>query len=355
MLSPNDITLHLQDLLPLLTDLFHDELPVSNGVVSGGILTITLPSGHGLVADDQIYINEALIKNQISSLIVNSDDTVSYITNSEHDLTAYSTTGHKNKWPKGLSVTLDDDGTTTEVNLIPDSSGVPNNNEFVGLDGSPIYTIDGNQYLLENRSIGVTGFKTITGVTATTLTIDLSDVPSVPDGPLVMDHILTNVRVAHVVDVNRAEEIYTTQSTDKAWLFVIMTDREPSKDRSNNDDFTSLPNSSQKLLNIRQDFSTLVILPTANKVGATDAKTTAYVDLFVILNKCLHGWKDTGYNGDGQGTYNTSYYAHVYEWEHRIQINFESGYINNKTVALRELDFTQTIFDEGESNGSIEF
>lgn len=355
MPSPNEIALQLQDYLPLLTDRFHDALPVTGAVVSGGILTITFGDPHGLVAGDKIYINEALIRNKIDSIIVNVDDTVSYITENIHDLTAYRSAGHGNTWPEGLAVTLELPA-ITPVTLIPDATGVPHEKEFVGIEDSPVFPITGNEYLLENRSEGVTGFKDISTVPdPTTITIDLSNVPDVPDGLLVMSNILTKIRVTVVANIERAEEIYTEQSDEKAYLFVIMLDRQASKDRANNDDLTSLPASSEKLLNIRQEFSTLVFVPTEDYLGASETKNWVYVDLINILLKCLYGWRETGYIGDGESKYNTAYYTHAFDWESRQQINFENGYFNRNTVALRKIGFTQTIFDKGDSDGKIDY
>ena len=355
MLSPDQIVRHLQDCLPLLTDRFHDKLPVTSGSVSSGILTLSFPEEHGMVSGE-IFINRALIKNRIVSVIENSDNTISYITEHEHDLTAYSSLGHGGTWPEGLRVTLSIDDIITEVELVPDPSSVPHTTEFVGKAGSVVFVPSGDEYLLENRSVGLIGFKTILSVpTPTTLTIDLSDVPPIPDGDIGISDILINVRVAHVSDIQRAEEIYTSQGGGNAWLFVIMLDRVPSKDRANSDDFTSLPGSSLKNLDIEQDFSTVCFVPTSDDLGASSSKSWTYKELFIILGKCLHGWENTGYNGDGQALYTTAYYAQVYGWQSRVRIDFRDGYQNRNTVALRRVEFTQTIFDQGVSNGSIEY
>jgi hypothetical protein len=227
----------------------------------------------------------------------------------------------------------------------------------VGVDGSPVFTPTGNEYLLENRSVGVVGFKDISSTpTSTTVEIDLTGVPSIPDGPLVMSEVLTNVRVAHVADIQRAEDLYTSQGNNQAWCFVIMLDREPSKNRNSDDDFTGISaNGTLKELDIRQDFSTVCFYPCSDDLGASISKSWTYTDLFIILVKCLHGWEDTGYNGDGQAVYNTAYYAQAYEWQSRSRIDFKDGFLNKTSVALRRLEFTQTIFDKGESSGSIDY
>lgn len=357
MPSPQEIVLQLQDCLPLLTDRFHDVLPVTGAVVSGGILTITFPTAHNLIAGKLIFINQALIRNELTSIVTNADDTVSYFTKDIHDLTAFSSDGHGNTWPDGLSVTLELPGPVQViVTLVPDTTGVPHETEFVGIEGSPTPTITGNEFLLENRALGVLGFKTIATVPDTlNITIDLSDVPPVPDGPLEMSHILNNIRVSTVSNIQRAQEIYTKQSDPKAYLFVVMLDRTSSKNRENDDDFISLPESSERLLNIRQQFETLVLVPTEDDLGASDTKSFVYTDLFVILLKCLYGWEGTGYISDGEAVYNTGYYAHGFTWEVRQQIDFTSGFENNNTVALREITFKQTIFDKGDSIGQIDF
>lgn len=354
MLTPSDITLQLQKTLPLLTDRFHDSLPVTSAVVSSGILTITFPENHNLEVGNQIMINDVWIKNRISNIITNADDTISYFTANEHDLTAYYSLGHKNIWPDGLTVEILVDSIFYTVDLVPDPSGIPNKFEFVGIKNSPVFPITGNEYLLENRTLGVLGFQTITAKTDLTIEIDLSNVPSIPDGPLIMSKILTNVRVCTVVNAERAEEIYTSQVPGKDYCFVIMLDREASNDRMNDDDFVSLPGSSLKMLNIRQQFSTLIISPTDNDLGASEIKSLIYTTIFTILLKCLYGWESTGYISDGDSVYNTAYYGHSFDWETRQRITFEDGFLNNGNVAFRRLEFTQTIFDEGESSGSID-
>lgn len=356
MITPDQIAVYLQECLPSLTDRFHDQLPVASGLVSGGILTITFPDPHGLLVGEEILVNKALIRNEIVNVITNSDDTISYITQNVHDLTSFRSDGHGGTWPEGLTQVININGIDTTINLINDPSAVPHETEFVGEVGSPTFTPAGNDFLLEDRAIGVKGFKDVATVpTTTTITIDLSDVPSIPDGPLVIDNVITSIRVTQVADIERARELYTNLPEQKAWLFIIMLDRTASKNRQNEDDFVSLPASTKKMLSIRQEFSTLVIVPTANNLGAGDVKSWTYVDLFAILNTCLYGWRGTGYTSDGQAEYNTGYYSHAYEWEARIDIDFTDGFENGKTVALRKLIFTQTVFDKGESSGEIDY
>lgn len=358
MPSPQEIVLQLQDCLPRLTDRFHDELPVTGAIVSSGILTITFPSAHGLSVNEKIFINQALIRNEITSIVTNADDTVSYFTKDIHDLTAFRGTGHGNTWPEGLSVTLELPGpTTVVVTLVPDATGVPHENEFVGIEGSPTPSITGGEFLLENRAVGVLGVKTVATVPDTlNITIDLSDVPDVPDGPLDISHILNNVRVTTVANIDRATEIYTKQDDPKGYIFVVMLDRVASKNRQNDDDFKSLPLSQLRLLNIREQFSILVLMPTEDNLGASDIKSFVYKEIFSILLKCLYGWEGTGYISDGESIYNTSYYAHAFDWEVRQQIDFTSGFENNNnTVALRQITFKQTVFDAGDSDGQIDF
>jgi hypothetical protein len=356
MLTPEQICLRLQESLPLLTDRFHDLLPVQASVVSSGILTLIFATAHGLVTEDQIFINSAKIRNRISNAEVTVDGTVSFTTENEHDLTAYMEERPGRVWPGGKSVELELPTGNVTYNLDPTAAGVPTRYNFEAVEGTPVPAITGEEYLLETRALGVLGSKVITSVpTPTTLTINLVDVPDVPDGPIIMDSILTSIRVSIVADAKRAKKIYTQQAEEKAYMFVIMTDRDVSKSRRNTDDFTSLPESSLKLLNIMQQFSTLVILPTEDDLGAGEVQSWVYSRLFVIMNQCLYGWEKTGYNGDGPGEYNTATYEHVYDWQARAQIDFSDGFINNQTVALRELNTEQTIFDEGKSDANIEY
>lgn len=343
MLTPSQIVLRLQESLPFLTDQFHDELPVTSGLVINGILTVTFPTPHGLTAGDEIFINDVLIRNRINTAELTADNTVRFTTNAEHDLTAYVGNNAGSTYPEGLSVLVEYPSGQETLLLDPTPAGVPGAYVFEAKEGTAVPTITGEEYLLEDRAIGVRGFKTIDTVpTTTTLTIDLSDVPAIPNGSLVMSNILTNIRVSLIADQARAEKVYTSQGINKAYMFVITEDRTVSKSRSNNDDFPSLPASGEKQLSIRQPFSTLVILPTSDDLGAVTANLFAYGELFTILNMCLYGWSETGYVSDGQASYNTAYYAHTYEWETRALINFTDGYQNTESVALRNQGFTQT-------------
>lgn len=355
MLSPSQIALHLQECLPLLTDRFHDLIPVTSGSVSSGILTLTFPSAHGLTAGRKVMINSALIRNKITSAALTVDNTVRFETESQHDLTAFMEERPGRQWPDGQSVTLELPSGKVTYNLDPTAAGVPSPTLFEAIEGTPVPPITGSEYLLENRSIGLLGAKEITSTpTTTTITIDLSDVPSIPDGPIIIENIITKVRVAIAVDSKRAEKIYTKKGNGKDYLFVIMEDRDVSQNRGNNDDFKSLPGSSLRLLNVIQNFSTLILMPTANDLGAGSVTEFAYVDLFDILIACLYGWEGSGYTGDGQVEYNTSYYGHAYDWQSRHQIDYTDGFRDKQTVAFRELDTTQTIFDEGDSDANID-
>jgi hypothetical protein len=320
MITPTEIVLQLQANLPLLTDRFHDSRHITSASVSSGILTLNLEAGHNIAIGSTIYINEGIIPNELIDSYVTVDNTVRYTTAVEHDLTAYAEERPNRNYPQGKSVVIDDNGTERELKLDPTSAGVPSRTMFETDVDVPIIPITGNEYLLEDRDIGLKGFKKVLASNPTSITVDLSDVPPIPDGQVFINNILTNIRVSIVSDLERAEEIYTSQSEDKAYLFVIMLDREPSQNRANTDDFTSLAGSGLKMLNLMQDFSTLVIIPSENDLGAGIEKDWVYTDLFVILNKCLYGWQDTAYNGDGQAVSNTSYYGHSFDWQSRQRL-----------------------------------
>lgn len=356
MITPAQVVTQLQTCLPLLTDRFHDVLPVTSGSVSSGILTITLPTGHGITAGQKIFIPSALIRNEITAVFVDpGDDSVRYTTAAEHDLTAFMSERPGRQYPEGLTVILEIAAAQVVVTLDETAAAVPAKDMFEAPDGAPTFVPDGTQFLLENRSVGIVGQKVVDTAGATTITIDLSDVPSIPDGPVIMTNILTSVRIAMVADIERAQEVYTKQAVPKAFLFVIMLDITPSKDRDNNDDFVGLPGSSFRISNLMQEFSTVVILPTDNDLGGGDTKAFAYSDLLIILIRCLYGWQETAFNGAGQSSYNTAAYSHAYDWQSRQQINFTDGFENTTNVALREIVTEQTIFDAGDSDANIEY
>lgn len=356
MITPDEVVTQLQTCLPLLTDRFHDVLPVTSGLVSSGILTITLPAGHGLIVGQQIFIPTALIRNEITAVVVDpGDDSVRYTTLAEHDLTAFMVERPGRQYPEGKTVILEIASIQVVVTLDSTAAAIPAINMFEAPDGAPVFIPSGSEFLLENRAVGIVGAKTIDTAGATTITVDLSDVPSIPDGALIMDSILTSVRIAMVADADRAEKVYTKQTEPKAYLFVIMGDITPSKNRENDDDFVSLAGSSFRISNLMQEFSTLAILPTDNDLGGGQTKAFAYSDLLLILLRCLYGWQETAFDGAGQSKYNTAAYSHAYDWQSRQQIDFTDGFENTTSVALREIETEQTIFDAGDSDANIEY
>lgn len=350
IVTPSMIVSQLQECLPKYTDIFYDSVTVTAASVASNVLTLTIP-GHSLQVGNQILINTALIRNKITAVSLTGDDTLRFTTEDVHDLTAFMSERPGNQWPPGASVTIEN---LQIYDLDTTAAGVPSNTMFETIPGYSLPTLSEDEYLLENRSLGAKGFQEIVSVTTDTITVNLTGVPDIPDGDVIITEILTSIRVSMAPDFERAKKAYTKQSSGKAWLFVIMTDREPSKSRNNTDDAISLPESGIAELNILAGFSTVVFLPTDDQLTGTVSQSLAYSDIFTTLLTCLYTWNGVGYSGDGIAEYNTAYYAHTYDWWVRQRIDYTDGYENDSTVAFRFLDFKQIIFDEGESNASID-
>lgn len=354
MIKPSDIVIQLQKELPVQSSLFHDVITPVSGVVASDILTVN-SVGHGLSVGQQIYFTGVLIRNKITDVVLTSDDTLRFTTEDPHDLTAAMTARITRNWPPGESVDIEN---IQEYSLDETAAGVPATDMFETTSGFSLPVLSGDEYLLENRSLGVNGFQTVaTVIDDDNFTVDLTtntDAPSVADGTVILTDIITAIRVGLVPDIQRAKDIYSKQSTNQAWCFVIMTDMEVSKSLNNTDDMVSLPDSTFRELNIEQQFSTLIFLPTDETVAAPGVIDLVYVDVFASLLKSLYGWEGVGYRGGGVAEYNMSFYAQEYEWWFRNRIDFTDGWENTTSVAWKVLDFTQTILEFGDLNATPE-
>lgn len=350
MLTPLDILTHLQTYLPALTTLFSDSISGATATVAGNVVTVATPSAHGLSPGTKVAFAAGQFQNPVTATFLNPDDTVRFTVGSDHDLTQPKFFDDPDELVlSGVGAPWD--GTHKIV-------AVPNRRTFeVALPTGETTAPAPAGLLVEDRPAGITGLQTVATVpTSTTFTVDLSGVPDPPAGTVQSISVVTQIRVAGAEDAERAAQIYARSSASDAnarpWLFLMMTGTDASKDRETFSDaiagFTVQDLRKQTLL---QNFATIAILPTADDKTGFTAMSQAHSEIFRALASALYSFRfedpDTSIryvtvsNGHGPGTYDTSRYTHVYDWQVPTVVTYANGFDRQADVAFR--DITQTL------------
>lgn len=343
-LTPSTIVSHLKSYLPRFTDMFTETLTVSAADISAGnILTVTA-TAHGKTPGQYILITTGTVRNSLiaSSLI---DPTVKFTTGYDHDLTKphlkyddyYLTMGgFSSTWNGQHEIIEVSNRRNFEVNLPSGEVAAP--------------AVDGSQYLLEALPKGV--YQIATTPDLNTLTIDLSSARTLPIGMVDGLEIVSGYRISAAADINRARDVYGQQSSGNAYLFVIMSDTDVSKDRYiENDSISELTRKGDMFLRLIQSFSTTVFIPTTEDIAGASAQDLAYDEIFDSLLRSLFGFSIDGslYRavcipaGMGQGEYNSAFYTHVYDWQLPFTLNFEAGIPQETDIAFRNMDYNHLI------------
>ena len=353
MITPTEITKHLQTYLPLFTDKFTSLLTVASASVGAANIVTVNSVDHDLSVGDSVVVTAGTIRNVLTVSLLDAS-TVIFTTTAEHDLVR-------------PSLDLDDDeitlagftGALTAWNDTFTILDVPTRNKFtVALASGEVAApaITGAEYLIEERSAGLNGMVTVDTVpTDDSFTIDYSSVPSMPVSVIDNMAIIESVRIYAAADFKRAQALYTKQTVGDCCLYVIMTDGDVSKDRHTlNDGTAGLTKQDLGKLSILRNFSTVVFIPTGADLSGSAAQDLAYSTIMIALLQTLFGFTDFAGGsaiqylavptGDGPTEYNTAYYGHTYEWQLPHTITFEDGFLVQQDVAFRDIAETFNMF-----------
>jgi hypothetical protein len=359
MITPRDVMAHLWRYLPSVTNLFNEQLTITNVTVTGGLITGTITAGTPTV-DQKLLLSGIKVRNPIVAYVNNGDGTARFTTAHDHD----QTEPHQRLDTQQLQL----GGITPSVwNGLHSIDSIPNRRTFeikliesLTLDGS--WTFDGTYvldevtpptggYLIEQPT-GVLGIGTVTAVVGTTVTIDPAEGIFHYDGVIDTITVNTRIRARAAADITRAEAIYTKQGAAKPFIFVIMTDVSVSKDRHTpNDGLATFTKQDMRLLRLLQNFAIAVFIPTADDIGGDNAQHMAYGEIYSALTKIFYGFGFSDESaidyvtvsaGHGPGLYNSAYYLHVYDWQVPNVITFESGFDGQSPfitdVAFRDIN-----------------
>ena len=359
MITPSQLTRHIKTYLPIFTDKFTQSLTVDSASVSIlNVLTVSSVA-HGLSVGDEIVLTGGFVRNPLSASALEGTTQVKFTTKYDNDQT-------QPQLPKDQQ-TLELAGFTggdTVWNGEHTIIGIPNRRNFIidlpaGETVAP--TVDESQYLIESVFKGV--YTVATTPDADTLTIDLSDNPTLPPGTVDSLGIIIGFNICACADFDRAVAIYTAQQAPSAYLFVIMTDGDVSKDRHTfSDALANFTAGDEARLDALRNFSTVVFFPTDDDTSGVDAQDLAYDSVYSALLATLFGYRDNDDSaiqfmavpkGDGPARYNTAYYAHGYDWQMPTVLTFENGFLQDNNVAFRDIAATFKLFNDAQAEMSV--
>lgn len=353
MIIPSDIVRHLKTYLPIFTDKFTDFLTIASASIGAGNILTVNSVAHGLSASKNIVISSGTVRNPLSASVLDEDN-VRFTTKFNHDLIRPSLPGDDQTLIlSGFGNVWDGEHQIIDVQSRESFSiALPS-----GETTAP--AVDETQYLIEDRSAGLKGVQEVDTVpTADSFTVNITGVPELPIGPVDGLKIISGFRISAAADFNRAKAVYSKQPDGDAYLFVIMTDHDISKDRHTlNDAVAGFTRQDTMLLRTLQNFSTTVFLPTTNDLSGVAAQDEAYRPLYIALLASLFGFQEEDEAiqyvavpaGSGPAEYNTAYYAHVYDWQSPGSLTYEDSFDQWPDVAFRDIAQTLKLFNDSEA------
>lgn len=334
------IVKHLRETLPRYTNLFGDTVSIASLVNNSGVVTATTTDPHELSNNDYIYVKGALTQITITDITRNGDVATAH-TASDHDFT---------------------DNFQQTVNIIgAEQAGYNGEHDFIHqanrltftfkVDSSTITPATGSPKLIKNLKGGYNGYHQITVADEYTFTYQIT---SNPESPALGDILFTKgVRISSSVSLARAIQSYTDQTTStndkRLWMFVVLGNTNPSRDRYTMTDRTGLTIKGQDIrTTIIEPFSLYIFTPTINEIAASNSRDLMS-DLYVYIIKSMLGlYIPSGFVdstpfgistlGHGYIEYDYAYYIHEFKFEYSYTITYEDSLDTDTSVAFRDIE-----------------
>lgn len=343
-MKASDIVKQLWLVMPTLTDLFTDDLDVVSITSAGTTATVTTSAAHGLATGDVARIFGALVPNTITSL-TQVDNVASATTSVPHDLTE----GFSGSKIDPITIT---GATETEYNGSHNLLTQPDKNNFTyQITGDPSSPATGSPVLLEDLKFGYNGLFNITVTNPTAFTYTIPKALGSPASGTIFCRV--RPRISALISQSRAEQVYTSQATDKLWAFVVLGERIANKDRATLTDATS---SIGEGTTFRQflihPFAIYLFIPTTAEIGGNEARDLSN-DLLTQFTSSLarllfpSGFVENPYSGvvfqaDNLAAFNGSFYVHEYIFEGTEYITYDDTNTPDIGVAFRDIDMSIT-------------
>jgi len=336
-----ELIIQLQKFLPKFTDKFSSNIAIASITSSALLATATTSAAHGLSTGNVVNIVGALSPVAITS--ISRSGTVATVTTTDnHDLT-------DKVFP---TVTLSGtseaifNGTFTFLNQV-------NRKTFtftVADSGATIAT--GGQLEDPGAAGGYDGLVAVTVISTTVFTYALILVQS--SAAIVTNaQVRQAIRITGAVDLDRAKVMYTKQSTDDFWAFVILEDVIVSKDRHGfNDANSSEGSSGSRRQQIIQPFIVIVYAPATDDLSGRLVRDDMEAIAPAMYQSLVQFKPDTGlaeganmgvtFVGSGTIEYATAYYAYGFRFELLANIENADTIEHSFDVAFRDISLTMS-------------
>ena len=347
-MKASDIITQLHRMMPIFTNKFNTELPISSLTMTGLTVTATTASPHGLSTGNVINIQGAIAPNPISSL-TQTGNIASAVTSTPHSL--------KKGWDDTVNVSgaVESDYNGVKTLLSTDSQ-----TEFTyQIENDPTSPATGSPVLNEVFPFGYNGLVQITVTSPTTFTYaSIKNLNSPATGTIVAN---TNIRISGSVDLQKALDSYTAQNDKALWAFVVMEDVVQSKNRavtSDADNQFSAPDDPRSRL--LQNFSIYVFATATAELSARLLRDDME-DVNVFLVNSIMGFEaPSGFTEQGLSKiifvshnlelYNSGIYIHRFQYQTFFDITFDDTVQPQLVGPFRKLDliFRDPIVTDGD-------
>jgi hypothetical protein len=363
-MEAEDVVRQLMARMPQLTDLFSTNIDALGLTSSGTTVTANVPA-HGLTVGSLFAIEGAHANCPIASIV--RVGTVATVTTSvNHDLTfdiqQQRILKTQNKPP--LSVDLKG---ATESEFVGNFEllSVPNRTNFtVRVDdagpsnssGSP-YVIDGVSFSPSSTSFSYNGTFNVSAV----VDVDNIQYETPKSFPLPADitdgeiKLKKDFQISRSATFERAKAAYTSQkgvNAKKIWLFVVTDDIAASKDRhTQSDGVAVIGRQNDPRQQVLFPVSVFAFRNVTTEIAGAETKDLMNSDILSALFQSLLGSKiptplksgtvnQLVFVQAGLFDYDSSFYAHAFQFERISDISFEDTVGYSPDVAFRDITFT---------------
>lgn len=345
-----DVVAHLQRKLPLLTNLFSDEVEIASIVHAGTTATVTTATPHGLAVGQAPTIFGARTPVPVASITHAALASYAVVTTSaDHDLTLYRTFTEGNVVEVAGAVEAEFQGVRTVV-------AVPNRRTVhVAVDPAAPASATGTITLLgaSNYFRNVRGRYAVVSVvspTVFTVTHDAATNLGTLVGPAFLRTPPRITGAGYRDAVSRSYSLETAGAAAKPWAYVVLDDVIPVRNREAPSEAYAVNQLSGGWSQfIVQPFRVMVAVPRSNEERARGARDTAE-DLFGPLCRALLGARfPTGisresassfvdFTGHGQAEDESEgWYMHFFGFEQTAEITIGDTVQNDEHVAFRDI------------------
>lgn len=345
-----DVVAQLQRKLPLLTNLFSDEIAIASIVHAGTTATVTTATPHGLAVGQAPTIFGARTPVPVAAIAHAPGEAFALITTSaDHDLTLYRTFAEGNVVEVAGAVEADFQGVRTVV-------AVPNRRTVhIAVDPAAPALATGTITLLgaSNYFRNVRGRYAVVSVvspTVFTITHDAASNLGTLVGPA---FLRTPARITGAGYQDAASRSYSLEAggaAAKPWAFVQLDDVVPVRNREAPSEAYAVNQLSGGWSQfIVQPFRVMVAIPRSGEARARGARDTAE-DLFGPLCRALLGARfPTGISRDSAASFvsftghgqadegNEAWYTHEFGFEQIAEITIDDTMQNEEHVAFRDI------------------